>query len=275
MARWVKVLVIITLIIVGVAFLEPVEPQFTDSGQDCTDECSFNQCDGAVYESCVVSKSGCKIIQREPITQGACGVTCLDDEHCNVGEKCEKYTCKEQSQQTIMIADKLIESMSDILDQQAKKVENKIFSETNIDAINKMLEQEAEKIERQLSQESISSATSNINGDCPDFSSLSDRVDCKGNSCSFAVISEDGIGKVGKYRLFPWDARPGVFYPYSRAYASCKQGSEKGENVNNFYCVGMYTIIKETDSAGNILSSKEPYVKLVIHNSKIIDTICY
>lgn len=109
--------------------------------------------------------------------------------------------------------------------------------------------------------------------DCPDFSSLSDRVWCEDERCLFKVVG-GGIAKTDEYTLYPWDAVPGEFYPYSVVNAPCKKGSKKGENVNYFYCEGMYTIIKELDSTGNILSSKKPLVKLVVHNSKIIDSIC-
>jgi ABC-type cobalt transport system substrate-binding protein len=109
---------------------------------------------------------------------------------------------------------------------------------------------------------------------CPDFSSLSDRISCEGESCYFTVLNDEGVAKVDEYKLYPRDATPGEFYPASVVQTPCRKGSEKGENTDYFYCEGMYTIIKETDSTGNILSSKKSSVKLVVHNSKIIDSIC-
>ena len=114
------------------------------------------------------------------------------------------------------------------------------------------------------------SCTPKVRNDCPDFSSLSDRVSCQGESCYFAVLNDYGSGKVVEYELYV----PDRFYPSSAINVRCRKGIEKGENANYFYCKGMYTIIKEVDSAGNILNSKEPSVKLVVYNSKIIDSIC-
>src|SRR3989338_7365418 len=71
--------------------------------------------------------------------------------------------------------------------------------------------------------------------DCPDFSSLSDRVSCENEeSCSFAILNDGGMGKVGEFKLYPWDATPGQFYPYSVAYATVEKEEKKGKMLITF-----------------------------------------
>ena len=110
---------------------------------------------------------------------------------------------------------------------------------------------------------------------CPDFSNSSDRLTCGENSCTFALLGEGyKLARDGEYKLYPWDAVPGQTYPYSFVSAPCRKGSDPGENVNYFYCEGMYTIITETDTEGNILSTRKPAVTLIVSDSKIIETVC-
>ena len=116
----------------------------------------------------------------------------------------------------------------------------------------------------------------NIKEDCPDFSSLSDRLLCGESDCgSFIVVGDNGVGKVGKYTLFPGDYDYQAGGGYSGiARAPCEKGQNPGENVNYYYCKGMYTVITETGSSGNVLSSKKYWVTLVVQDKKIIDSIC-
>lgn len=111
---------------------------------------------------------------------------------------------------------------------------------------------------------------------CPDFSSLSDRVSCDNNGyCYYNIVTNNGAGKVGEYKLLPWGYKEGDFITnLADTMSPCKHGEAEGENINNFYCKGMYITSKETDSSGNIISSTNYDVTLVIKDSKIIDSIC-
>jgi len=108
---------------------------------------------------------------------------------------------------------------------------------------------------------------------CPDFASLSDRLHCGADGCWFEVVNERGAGMVNGSKLLPQGYRPGDFFS-GTGTITCRRGSEVGENVKNFYCDGMYTIIQETDADGTIRNSREPSVRLVVTDGKIVATLC-
>lgn len=116
---------------------------------------------------------------------------------------------------------------------------------------------------------------SNSGFSCPDFSSLSDRVSCNNESCQYWIITNQGSGKVGNYKLMPIGYVSGqMITNLADMVSQCKRGSAIGENENYFYCRGMYITSVDTDSSGNIISSVNYDVTLVIDNSKIINSIC-
>jgi hypothetical protein len=108
---------------------------------------------------------------------------------------------------------------------------------------------------------------------CPDFSGLSDRVHCGADGCWYEVVNERGAGMANGYKLLPQGYRPGDFFS-GTGTITCRRGSAVGENAKNFYCSGMYTIIQETDADGTIRSSREPGVRLVVADGKIVATLC-
>jgi hypothetical protein len=108
---------------------------------------------------------------------------------------------------------------------------------------------------------------------CPDFSGLSDRLHCGADGCWYEVVNERGAGMANGYKLLPQGYRPGDFFS-GTGTITCRRGSAIGENAKSFYCDGMYTIIQETDTDGTIRSSREPSVRLVVTDGKIVATLC-
>jgi hypothetical protein len=64
-----------------------------DDGISCTSECQQSICDGFDYTDCIKASDGCKYLVYQGLTIGKCGVKCLDDNGCSLGNMCDSYQC--------------------------------------------------------------------------------------------------------------------------------------------------------------------------------------